>query len=751
MPTRRRNPPRAGSLPTPFERDTCVFQENRKLRRDRVETVLEAVLDTNVKLPRRFFDGQRTPIESLSAYLNMSHVECSPNDAHRSLNFITAALAMATGIHNKNDLSATTRPLFEHDHEIHKAEANQMLQQINAQFPELANTPIGTISYDPNAPEQADERIPYLLNLIEASHNTKLNICLLGVEAHRSSRGKQAAYLVTQNEFRHEGASAEGNAYMVYDEENGRFMPLRTREMLTNPRLSPGLRFAKKSVSQKISCAASDIRHAVSFSARVKAYALSDPELYEKAVDKATGKPKVMGNDSNENEYIKEWLKRTDPDYKLKKQARLSDSKFQKFKSALPFTLNRLTENPYLDFKTPALSDMLNDVASRPSRKERKFIKKAIYRNYVMAAEPAALNPLPPAPVAFAGPDQFRNIMGNFNALLQPGGDPSRSPFADNKYYGVREMLTAAQVSVTEGFKTGNSHDISVAHGKCQRVLRKLTSSADRNGVAQDAGPADLLFKMKVLEQSLAQLKENQALPPHQRMAEIADVLRKCGFLEEHVTRFTNAVEPVMAQRRDAVASLQRFLVSDAKLQGHSGEAIEAMPELDLISQTKTVINERQLALNKVLEQIEKTNQEIADHENYMATQADPNNRFNVPAEPGSFLNRMFASMAFGGASGSTIESQLAALRTGLVQTQSKVVELEIFALENRDAEEHAETQARQLEDSAAVWAAINAIWRECDALKTRTASLENHSTLLEASSRTLRGPMNEVFRYMDA
>lgn len=756
LPMPPRNPLRSARPPTPFKQESNIFLEVQKKRLRNAQARIEPVLAAAGKLPDRFFDDQRTPTESLVTCLTLGNIECSPNEAHRSLNFITALIALATGVHHRNDLSDTTRLLFENDHDIHKAEASKLLQRLNADFPGMANIPIGTIGLDPGTGADPDPRIPALQNLLARSHDGALNICILGVETRGTECGKQHTHLVRQGPILHGEKPTKDNGYLVYDNDNGRFLPLRERPVLTNPCLAQHLRYRKKSFSAKLSCIATDMR--APFSARVEAFQLADPALYEKAIDKATGTPKMIGKDHRENAYIKEWLKRTDPDYKLKKPAQSSPTVFQKIKSALPFTLHLPKANPYLEHPTSHLSDLLNDVGNKPSRKQRKLIKKAIYRNYVLARQPDVLNPVPPTPVALAAPECVENVFSAFAALLQPDGDPSRSPLADSRFKGIAKLFGAAQVSMIDGIKTGNKAELRAAQDLFREGLQKLKRDAGGDDDfdttlplhghdISDVSWLEIRAKVMRLEQSLADLAVSQRAPAHERTPEIAAVLRQCGFSNGQVDKFSSAVESVVTQRQAALQELRGFMQRNAEPPDGFDAQLATLAPQDLIEHTRTLIQTRSSVLINAKKHLEATREEITDLEHFRATHGGDDPPSPMPGSLGFFLADLLESTA-DTAIVTEIEAELARLAAQVEQEEILVEAHESFATSNFEHEAQAEIQASTLENLAPVWNAMNAVWSECDAFKKRTAAPENHPGLLDAANRTLRGPLLEVLRH---
>lgn len=723
-------------LMTPFQWEEAVFRAKYLSGLQHVETRIGRIVEKNLPLPARFFDGRRPHVESLSACLGLHGIECSPNAADPSLSFITAVIAAATGVHGRKDLATTTRPLFDHDHEVHNADAMRIYQSINKTFPRLAHLPIGAVGLNPRASEaekKADQlRIGFLLEILGDSARGKLNVSVLDIESGKSTRGKQMTHLAKAAEFINPDPSTKVNAYLVYDRASRSFLPLRSREVLTNPLLATGMRYRKRSLASQIRSTLVDMHHP--FSARVKAWQMPDTMLYEKAVDKATGKPRILGADASENEYIKEWLKRTDPDYKLKKQASLPNTRFQKFKSALPFTLNRASDNLYLDRPTPELTELLADPRNKPSRKEQQRIRKSIDRNELLGNQPAALNPLPPTPVAITSPHLVKAVLRDFDALLQPGGDPARSPLAEPRLAEFRLLLSLAQVHIVDGFKTGNQARMTMA----ESIFKEATIKFVRDGQLS----LGVRRQLERVADSIGDLYIGTGpLPVHERTAEIADVLRRCGYPEGDVAKFSTAVRPIMAQRREARQALYGFLKNDAIRGGHSAEMIRSIrssSEDELVLATFKVLLRRASDMENALEKVIRVQEKIDDIENPRAM-----------ARPGSVVAQVAASMHSSSAPHDDASSERTRLHADLARLTERAKKRKRHLDENRDVHDNAEKQANNLKALTPAWNAINAIWAECDAFQNRTAPLGAHPDLIDSVGSALQQPMEALMHYL--
>lgn len=650
------NAPDTKNVPlTPPQREEYFFRRHHLAGLGNVDARIERILKKNVPLPAEFFDGRRPPVESLSACLRLQGIECSPNDAHPSLNFITAVIAAMTGVHGKNDMSAATDPVFDHDRQVHTAEALRVLARVNQKFPALAHTAIGSMVLDPRASDEEkaadNRRMDFLLKFLGGHAGKKFNVNVLDIESGRPTRGKQLTHLSRPLKIAGEEPSSECNVYLVYDRTSGRFLPLREREVLTNPFLATTMRYRKKSLAGRFKSNFADWRRP--FSARVKARQMSDAMLYEKAVDNSTAKPRIMGKDRAENEYIKEWLKRTDPDYKLKKQARLPTTRFQKIKSALPFTLNRPSDDQYLGRPTPDLVALLNHMDDRRDRKDRMRIKKAIYRNFLLSKQPAVLNPLPPTPVLFTSPHLVKAVLADFDALLQPGGDPARSPLADARLAEFRLLLSVAQDHIVDGFKTGDQHRMALARSVFKQAVTKFV----RDGVL----PPQVRRQLERLADSIGDLYVGPGpLPAHERTAEMADVLRRCGHAQADIDRFSTAIEPIVAQRRAARQTLQGFLRNDAMRRGESAETmrlIGSMPDEKLSVNTFRILVRQTSDLADTLARVKQAKDKIDDFEKNRAT-----------AHPDPAVAQTAASMLASQASRNDVERKKARLNTRLVR-----------------------------------------------------------------------------------
>lgn len=768
----------APALPdkTPFDREAVSFQKVQQVRREKVAKALWPTQCAERILEAKFFDGHRTPIESLSMELSSCNIECSPNNAHQSLNFITAMLAMATGVHGRKDLPEATRGLFDHDHEVHSAEANYLLQKINVRYGALADKPIGTIGPDANAVDKENEegRVRYLLEMLKQSHQANFDVLVLSLKFQESPRSGNMTLLEQKKNFKGEGTSEKYPGHLIHDQESGSFLPLRTREVLTNSWLAPSLRYRQKSVAGKVSSVLTNLRSTIGFSARNKATKLLDPELYEKAIDKASGKPRIMGRDSHENEYIKEWLKRTDPNYDLQKQTLSQGRSYQR--TGLPSRQSARAPNPFMGGDISLLNRLLNNPEHRRDRTQQKYLKKAIYHHYLLEKNPEAINPLPPTPVGVASLDKFKAVMADFNALLQPGGDPGATLLAGGRHDHFRELASQTQAAVVNGFKTGNRNDVDKACKRFQDALETFYGAETADSVAARATALrrpksrrslETISVVRRLEKSLADLAESRPPRPDKRTAEIADVLRMCAFTAKDVKKFSEAVVPVMQQRQEAFADLRRFLHKSAELQGISRRAIDAMAEAGLVTQTESILKKRNTDLETARYHVKTTRNTINDlvhsaqefvdtastanspkHSTVSSPTRLPTSSLpNSPVTVGPFLAAIAEAGSSDASTGRDLADHLADLRTTLKSYENVLEDLERLAIENSDAQLHTTTQIAKLKNLDKPWSAIKAIWSTCDTFKKTQLPLEEHPNLLASTRRKLHMPMEILIR----
>lgn len=739
------------TLITPFDRETMIFRQKQKVRHREVDRALQPIQKTGLRLQEKFFDGRRMPIESLTLQLSSYNIECSPNNAHQSLSFITAMLSMVSGVHGKKDLPEATRALFEQDHDVHHAEANYLLQKINALHAGLAHRPIGSIGPDATEAEKEIEksRIQSLFTMLDKTYKTNFTVRILDMAFEDTQEFGSVAILKPTGKFQNALAPTMRNGkistgYIVHDRDTGRFLPLRMQDQRTNAFLAPSSRYNKKSLTGKVRSTLSNLRSKMCFSTRIKAIRLADADLYEKAVDKASGRPRIMGRNSRENEYIKEWLKRTDVDYERGKKTRLKARLYQR--PELGSTAGIPVKNPYLKESYSTLVERRDDIEHPPGRKQKKLIKEAIYRNRLLKKGPAASNPLPPTPVAIAPAAEFKSVMAQFDLLLQSDGDAGGSSFPGKDFERFRLLANNARANVAKGFKSGDKTAVIRGHKLFQEALKEYDDrargaqharSTSQRMASRNERTLQMIF---ALQESLADLAQSRPLPYYRRTAEMADVLRICGCPPEDVQKFSDSIAPIMAQQRQAREGLQRFLYTDARQRASLSRPVAQITDTALIDATEKALKELESKLEDAQNIIQETQKQIVacnrDIERYN-NEIEAMDHANAPADirtssvvhpaTGPVLSATVAAMS--------VHDRARLLRR-IVESEARAERLEQELEIQKDAadalEEIADAsagervdaarQARKLGELAEPWAAINAIWRTCESFN-RTAT----------------------------
>ena len=676
----------------------------------------------------RFFDGNRSDTDAAAMYLRVANVECSPNDAHPSLNFLTAVLALVTGIHNRNDLSAATRPLFRQDSEIHNAEACILLHRINLRFPALAKIPFDATGVSQGQEDALAERMKHLLALIDKRHGVNINLSILHVETGRKKKNGTQEKLLKAQAWQSTDQQIERTGYLLHDKELNRFMPMRTMGQLTNPYLSSDMRYRNKSFLGKARAVLADVRSELGSAARVDAFQLDDAELYERAIDGRTGKVKIKGAINAENEYIKEWNKRTDAAYSQKKPLPRSTILFQKLRSVLPFTSKNEPTNPFLNLSNAEIDLRLNAPDSKASGKEKAFLKETRRLNFLKTKAPEILNPLPPTPLAFAPVALFEDVFRDFDALLQPNGELRINLHTKDLSTELRTSLQQARVAVIEALMTGDKNFLKPALSYFHRPIPDPVNAL--------AGTDALYERLRKLRRSVLALGKGSRPLAHERPAEIADALRACDFSEADVKKFFETSARVMETRREALKHLRGCLPGIVEQPERMRALIKAAPDEKVVKYAKYIIARRGKKLRATLREKAELDKNIADRE-----------RLIVPSADDSSTEAAIIREVHAHAGTDEFKAQTLKMSADSKNLETKINALEIALGQTRAAEK----RIAKLEKSAIVWSEINTVWEKCDGLSESMLAVEMHASLVSITRRQLLRPVGNIVEVSDA
>lgn len=713
----------ASATPTRYKRAVAAFQKHQNDRRDAVHEIITPLWNGTRAMHARFFDGHRSETDAAVTYLRVANVECSPNDAHPSLNFLTGLLALVTGVHNRNDLSTATRPLFRQDSEIHHAEASVLLARINRRFPALAKTPFDATGVNQGQADALAERMKHVFALIGESHSVDINLSIVHVENGRKKKRGTQAKLFKAQPWQGANEQIEQTGYLLHDRALNKFMPMRTMPQLTNPYLSSATRYRNKSFFGKARALFADVGSRLGSMGRVDAVQLDDAELYERAIDGRTGKVKIKGAIDAENEYIKEWEKRTDTAYSEKKPPRRGTGLFRKLRSVLPFTSNIELTNPFKNLSNAEIDVRLNAPDSRVSRKEKALLKETRRLNFLKAKTPENLNPLPPTPVAFAPIDLVEDVLRDFDALLKPDGGLRTDLFPVGLNTTTAISMQQARASVVRAFMNGNKSFLRPALDFFRDPIEDPANAL--------AGHEALYEHVRKLRRSILALEKGSRPAAHERPAEIAGALRACDFPEADVQKFFETSLRVMEARREMRVYLRDYVLDNAEHPEKARAFLRAASDARIVRYARHIVASRNQQLQAALNEKVELDANIEDRIALLLPSSD-----DSPTQA-AIIRALHAEAG-------TIEFNNV---TTEMQAQSRRLEARINAFETAslDRTQQAEMRIAHLEKLATVWSEVNNVWKKCDALSESTLTAELHDGLLHATRRELQKSVGTV------